>query len=253
MSVSPTGAASSTAASPQTSSTATVANAAPAGAATPPHAQARTAALGAPFGHVLASALANAKGARLLAGARLGKGLPGELAGRHGGPHRARGEHAGAHVQGAHGEHGRHRDLEDGDAGDGDEASAREHDRASLDGADALDPAARNAALLAPPPFSPALAAAAPSATNAPRARMSMEELLPALVKRIAWAGDRHSGTVRLEIGAGAYAGTTLLVHADAGRVRVEVSGAEGADLDALRSRLDARLRGHGLDVESVS
>lgn len=71
------------------------------------------------------------------------------------------------------------------------------------------------------------------------------------LVRRIAWSGDRHRGTVRLEIGAGAYEGATLIVHADAGRVRVEVSGA--GDLDGLRRNLDARLRRHGLDVESVT
>src|SRR5439155_3719371 len=103
----------------------------------------------------------------------------------------------------------------------------------------------RNPALVAPPTLH---APAAVEATEAPRAKMSMEELLPALVRRIAWAGDKHKGTVRLEIGAGAYAGTTMLVHADAGRVRVEVSGA--GNLDELRKKIDERLRGHGLDVE---
>jgi hypothetical protein len=80
----------------------------------------------------------------------------------------------------------------------------------------------------------------------------SMEELLPALVRRIAWAGDRHKATVRLELGAGTYAGTTLVVHAEGGRVRVEIGGPEGRDLERLRERVDARLRGHGLDVEAV-
>ncbi len=55
-----------------------------------------------------------------------------------------------------------------------------------------------------------------------------------------------------MELGAGAYAGTTLVVHADDGRVRVEISGAEGSALEELRARLDARLRKQGLDVESV-
>ncbi|GAC1532303.1 MAG: hypothetical protein NVS3B10_27340 [Polyangiales bacterium] len=84
------------------------------------------------------------------------------------------------------------------------------------------------------------------------RAR-SLEELLPALVRRIAWAGDRNKGTVQLELGAGSYAGTTVTVHADGGRVRVEIAGTEGPDLDRLRARLETRLRGHGLDVESVT
>ena len=117
---------------------------------------------------------------------------------------------------------------------------------------DALDPSARHAAHLAPPitgAFVPAMSA---SASEPVRAR-SLEELLPALVRRIAWAGDRHKGTVRLELGAGAHAGTTVTVHADGGRVRVELGGPEGPDLDRLRTRLDARLRAHGLDVESVT
>jgi hypothetical protein len=130
---------------------------------------------------------------------------------------------------------------------DGDE---RQRERAPLD---ALDPAARNPALIAPANVAPVGLPTGPEAVEAPRAKMSMEELLPHLVRRIAWAGDRHKGTVRLEIGAGTWAGTTLVVHADAGRVRVEVSGAEGRDLDRLRERLDARLRRHGLDVESVA
>jgi hypothetical protein len=109
----------------------------------------------------------------------------------------------------------------------------------------ALDPAARQAAILAPPP------ATAPAETaEVARGRVSLEELVPALVRRIAWAGDGRKGTVRLELGAGAYAGATVLVHADHGKVRVEVGGV-GAD--ELRARLDERLRRHGLDVESVT
>ena len=117
---------------------------------------------------------------------------------------------------------------------------------------DALDPSARHAAHLAPPTTS-ALAPAMSASTSEPVRARSLEELLPALVRRIAWAGDRHRGTVRLELGAGVHAGTTVTVHADGGRVRVELGGAEGPELDRLRSRLDARLRAHGLDVESVT
>jgi hypothetical protein len=118
---------------------------------------------------------------------------------------------------------------------------------------DWLDPSARHAAHLAPPGgVAPLEVAAAPNAGEPVRAR-SLEELLPVLVRRIAWAGDRHKGTVRLELGAGAYAVTTGVVHADAGRVRVEIGGSEGPELDRLRARLDARLRGHGLDVDSVT
>lgn len=136
-----------------------------------------------------------------------------------------------------------------GDERDGDEAPKR----APVRELDALDPALRQSAQLAPPVTTPAVASTSAAATEPVRGRMSMEELLPVLVKRIAWAGDKHSGSVRLELGAGAYAGTTLLVHSDAGRVRVEVTGQEGADLDRLRRRLDERLRNHGLNVEAVT
>lgn len=139
----------------------------------------------------------------------------------------------------------------DGDGGGDGGHGARRSDRAEIDW---LDPAARHAAQLAPPGLVPASVemVTAASANEPVRAR-SLEELLPALVRRIAWAGDRNKGTVHLELGAGAYAGTTVTVHADAGRVRVEIGGTEGPELDRLRARLDARLRTHGLDVESVT
>jgi hypothetical protein len=124
-------------------------------------------------------------------------------------------------------------------------------DRHAADAFDPLDPASRKVAQIAPPMT---LSAVAP-ATNevAARARVSMEDLLPQLVRRIAWAGDRRKGTVQLEIGAGRHEGTTVTVHADDGRVRVELRGKDGAPVDDLRERLDARLRRHGLDVESVT
>lgn len=119
--------------------------------------------------------------------------------------------------------------------------------RADSDTLDPLDPATRHAAQLAPPlpaPIAPA------EETIAPRARVSMEELLPQLVRRIAWAGDRRRGSVQLELGAGRHAGTTVTVHADEGRVRVEL---HGTDSDDLRERIETRLRRRGLEVVSVS
>ncbi len=56
----------------------------------------------------------------------------------------------------------------------------------------------------------------------------SLEEILPALVRRIAWSGDARRGTVRIELGSGALAGATLLVAADDGRVQVTLSGRAG-------------------------
>jgi len=117
---------------------------------------------------------------------------------------------------------------------------------------DVLDPSMRHLAHLAPPTAAATFDANARGVAHETVVRgRSLEELLPALVRKIAWAGDRQRGTVRLELGAGAYAGTTLVVHADGGKVRVEAFGG-GGDLDRLRARLDARLRSHGLDVESV-
>lgn len=197
-----------------------------------PHAAVR----GASFHHVLVSALARPSPRDGLARARRDPRAPTSAAG----------SAPRTHAHGEPPEAAKERTL-DRDAADGDSNDDRRE--RSSDMVDALDPAARQAALLAPPPH--AAAAPAAAALDAPRARMSMEELLPALVRRIAWAGDKHRGSVRLEIGAGAYAGTTIVVHSDAGRVRVELSGA--GDLDGLRRSLDARLRRHGLDVESVT
>ncbi len=119
---------------------------------------------------------------------------------------------------------------------------------------DPLDPATRHAAQLGTPqPLISSPVAAQVSSEVAPvetRARVSMEDLLPQLVKRIAWAGDRRRGTVQMELGAGRHAGTTITVHAEDGRVRVEL---DGHDVDALRSRIDARLKERGIHVESVS
>jgi hypothetical protein len=135
---------------------------------------------------------------------------------------------------------------------DGADSGAGTRDDAR-DACESLDPSVRHVAHLAPPPGTLGGAVEAASTPAEPVRARSLEELLPALVRRIAWAGDRHKGTVRLELGAGVYSGTTITVHADAGRVRVEIGGNEGPALDRLRTRLATRLRGQGLDVESVT
>ncbi|MBX3230235.1 MAG: hypothetical protein KIT84_24615 [Labilithrix sp.] len=105
--------------------------------------------------------------------------------------------------------------------------------------ADPLDPDTRRFAQLAPPAFTPVAAAPVAAADEiAPRARVSMEELLPQLVKRIAWAGDRRRGSVQMELGAGPHAGTVVTVHADDGHVRIEL---HGDDAGTLQRRLEAR------------
>lgn len=214
-----------------------------------------------------ASLLAAARGK--LGSAMLGRtGAPARTAAR---PAALRGAAHGEHERGfiesaLHGAHGKKRrddEARDGDAdfdagADVDDADgvptaghrARKPERSEIDW---LDPSARHAALLAPPGLTPGSIEAVNAHASEPLRARSLEELLPALVKRIAWAGDRNKGTVRLELGAGAYAGTTVTVHAEGGRVRVELGGNEGPELDRLRARLDTRLRGHGLDVESVT
>lgn len=114
---------------------------------------------------------------------------------------------------------------------------------------DPLDPSVRAAAHLAPPmPLAPAPVETA-AREVATRARVSMEELLPLVVRRIAWGGDKTKAAVHVELGAGALDGTTVTVHAEGRRVRLELGGA--GDLDALRARLESRLRAAGIDVES--
>jgi hypothetical protein len=93
---------------------------------------------------------------------------------------------------------------------------------------------------------------AAAEAAPGGRARASLEDLLPALVRRVAWSGDGRRGALRLELGAGRLAGATLLVQADEGRVRVQLSGPAGADLEEWRRRIAARLADRGLNVEHV-
>jgi hypothetical protein len=119
---------------------------------------------------------------------------------------------------------------------------------------DPLDPATRQSAQLAPP-FSESAGVQAPAAAAPPvevRARASLEEVLPAVVRRIAWSGDGRKGSLRLEFGAGALAGGTLVVHADDGRIRVQLSAPPGADASAWKERIVSRLEERKLHVDEV-
>lgn len=118
---------------------------------------------------------------------------------------------------------------------------------------ESLDPSARHAAHLAPP----GMPGASPATTASPaqveaRVQSSLEDLLPALVRRVAWTGDGRRGTVRLELGAGELAGGTLLVQVEDGRVRVRLSAPPGVDVSAWRARIADRLEARGLVVDSV-
>ena len=117
---------------------------------------------------------------------------------------------------------------------------------------DMLDPSARRAAQLAPPQATAPVAVLASTERSAPPPRASLEALLPALVKRIAWSGDARRGTVRLELGAGALAGATLLIESNDGRVDVQLAAPAGVDVTAWRERIARRLGDRGLDVGSI-
>jgi|HubBroStandDraft_6_1064221.scaffolds.fasta_scaffold806226_1 hypothetical protein len=120
---------------------------------------------------------------------------------------------------------------------------------------DPLDPSARQTAQLGPPAatlVSAPLEFAAPDRSVQANARASLEGLLPALVRRVAWSGDARRGMVRLELGSGALAGSTLRVECDEGRVRVHLDAAPGVDLGAWKARIAARLVATGLTVDAV-
>jgi hypothetical protein len=93
---------------------------------------------------------------------------------------------------------------------------------------------------------------AAGASDVAVRAGASLEKLLPALVRRVAWSSDGKRGTARLEIGSGDLAGATLLVHADAGRIRVRLDAPPGVDVHSWRERIVQRLAARDIPVDEV-
>jgi hypothetical protein len=99
----------------------------------------------------------------------------------------------------------------------------------------------------------PVVATPAPAESHVLRAAAgSLEELLPALVRRVAWSGDGRRGTVRLELGAGELAGATLLVHADSGRVRVRLDVPPGVDAARWEHRIRQRLEANRIPADTV-
>ncbi len=131
-------------------------------------------------------------------------------------------------------------------------------ERNDLRDEDPLDPMTRWSAQSAPPPTAtPSIVPPAPSPSIDPSspiavARTSLEDLLPSLVRKVAWSGDGRRGTVRMELGAGALAGATLLIHADDGRVRVELDAPSHVNAAEWRTRIHDRLTRRGLLVDSI-
>ncbi|CAN5311904.1 hypothetical protein BH09MYX1_BH09MYX1_58250 [soil metagenome] len=119
---------------------------------------------------------------------------------------------------------------------------------------DPLDPLARHAAHLAPPLGAPASPPFTPTTSVAasPPPPLSLEQILPQLVRRLALAGDGKRATVRVEIGAGALAGATVVVSNETGGIRVHVEAPEGVDGSAWEARIRSRLEAKGLAIDSI-
>jgi hypothetical protein len=97
------------------------------------------------------------------------------------------------------------------------------------------------------------LSATAPSAqTVSATSRVSLEQLLPKLVRRLSWSGDAQSGTARLELGEGVLEGATLIIHSDRGSVRVQLEVPPGADAEEWKARIGKRLDARGLQVTEL-
>jgi hypothetical protein len=96
--------------------------------------------------------------------------------------------------------------------------------------------------------------ASAVDAAEAPErtARSSLQELMPQLVKKVAWSGDGTRGAVRLELGSGALAGGTLLVQANGSRVSVQLDAPAGTDTASWQRDIRSRLEARGLEVDDV-
>lgn len=91
--------------------------------------------------------------------------------------------------------------------------------------------------------------AEAPSEPIAAAARVSLEQVLDQLVRKIAWSGDARAGTMRVELGAGSLAGAILLVQAEGKEVRVTLETPPGSDIAAWQERIERRLSKRGLRV----
>ncbi len=126
---------------------------------------------------------------------------------------------------------------------------------------DLFDPFRRQRAAFGPPEtLSSSGVATSPSASAPPtaqatetvRSQATLEDLIPALVRRVQWGGDGRKGTVRMELGAGALAGATLQVSSDHGRVSVHLDVPPGVDAAQWRERITARLAAQNIATDHV-
>jgi len=82
--------------------------------------------------------------------------------------------------------------------------------------------------------------------------RTSLEHMMSRFVRRVAWSGDAHSGSARLEFGAGALEGATLTIHSDAGVLRICLDLPPGVDPLEWRRRISERLGARRLQVAEL-
>jgi hypothetical protein len=119
---------------------------------------------------------------------------------------------------------------------------------------DALDSVARHATQLGGPvslqPTTPPPPPSLPLGAAESHFRTSVEDLLSGLVRRVAWSGNGRRGAIRLEFGAGALEGATLLIQTDDLRVSVELNAPSGVDVHEWRARIGRRLAAKGLSVD---
>jgi hypothetical protein len=82
----------------------------------------------------------------------------------------------------------------------------------------------------------------------------ALQDVFVAAVRKASWwfSPDRRTVSLRLEIGAGRFAGTTVLITADPREVLVELDAPPDIDLEAWKSRLRHRLASQGL-IASIS
>lgn len=129
--------------------------------------------------------------------------------------------------------------------------SSVEEERCGLEDDRRLDPMTRHLAS----PVGTSIMAQPVEAASGVQERMelvrvqTLEQMLPALVRKAAWhiAADRCSATLRLEIGSGSFDGTTVLIRADLHEVHIELAAPPGIDLEAWKRRLRLRLASQGL------
>ncbi len=119
---------------------------------------------------------------------------------------------------------------------------------------DPLDPMLRQPGLFAPPVAAMQATTPTPTPHGAllARATPALEALPPQRVRKSAWSGDGKRGAVRMELGAGALAGSTLMLESEGGRIRVQLDAPPGVDGEAWKQRIGARLAEKRIDVESI-